>query len=157
MKKMIILTVIASFLIGNTGLRAGTLHDAVKYGDFQKVQNLIDKGADLNAIDYNHYPSRNHGTPLGHAAKRGYKDIAKLLINNGADVNGIDNFRRTPLILAATYGHKNIVKLLLAQKNIDINAGDNMFMFNFNMNALRSARKRGHTEIVELLKAHGAK
>ena len=38
--------------------------------------------------------------------------IAKLLQDNGANVNARNSFRTTPLIAASINGHRDIVKLL---------------------------------------------
>ena len=43
-----------------------------------------------------------------------HKEIAELLIANGADVNVKNDFGPTPLHWAADEGHKEIVELLIA-------------------------------------------
>lgn len=54
---------------------------AVKSRDIKRVIELLERGANPNAKD-------EYGwTPLHHAAKKGSVDIAKLLINKGANVN----------------------------------------------------------------------
>jgi ankyrin repeat protein len=69
----------------------------------------------------NNYPSFSNmfyyqGNPcsaLFSAAFRGYKDIAELLIANGASVDAVDNSGETPLHIAAMEGHQAIVELLI--------------------------------------------
>jgi ankyrin repeat protein len=57
------------------------LHDAVRSGDIAVVQAAIQSGADVNAPD-------TWGTPLDIAVIKGSDEIAQLLIDSGADVEG---------------------------------------------------------------------
>ena len=47
-----------------------------------------------------------------YAAKKGYTEIAKLLLAAGTDVNAKNNNNNTALMLAKDYNHPEIVKLL---------------------------------------------
>jgi hypothetical protein len=77
MLNQLLLTTIAAVLLVGTGL-AGPIHTAAKKGDLARVQKELDKGVDVNATD-------GWGmTPFHHAKT---KEIAELLITNGADVN----------------------------------------------------------------------
>lgn len=53
-------------------------------------------------------------TPLHEAALRGETDVARLLIERGADVNASASANVTPLHMAACCGHRDVVDLLLA-------------------------------------------
>lgn len=53
------------------------------------------------------------GTALHIACREGNFEITKILIENGAEVNAIDNEGWTALMRASLYGNKDIVKLLL--------------------------------------------
>jgi ankyrin repeat protein len=76
----------------------------------------------------------------------------KLLLDKGANVNVKENRNgATPLIVAAFEGNKEVIEQLLA-KGADIDAKDNE-----GNTALSLASARGHTAVVELLKARGAK
>ena len=55
------------------------------------------------------------------AAWYDHKEIAELLIAEGADVNAKDDNGRTPLMDAARKGNKEIVELLIAE-GADVNA-----------------------------------
>jgi len=72
------------------------------------------------AIDIN-TPDANGWTPLGSAIKKGDTNLARLLIEQGADVNreSIDYYRdnpivkRTPLMLACYKGNADLVSFLI--------------------------------------------
>mgnify|MGYP000903571971 FL=1 len=61
------------------------LINALNIGDIENVRHLIGNGADVNTKDDDEW------TPLHYVSMLGYKDIAEILIRNGADVNIIDN------------------------------------------------------------------
>ncbi|WP_341823067.1 ankyrin repeat domain-containing protein [Wolbachia endosymbiont (group A) of Clivina fossor] len=106
---------------------SGLLQLAVLKNNKRIVETLIQKGADVNAVDiYNHDPlyyaisqgntrmvevliksganvkkKYNDGsTPLHHAILNHKTKIVEHLINNGADVNALDKKGKTPLYLA---------------------------------------------------------
>ena len=60
-------------------------------------------------------------TALHIAAKNGHVDVAKVLIQNGADVNAVQKDRWTVLDLAVKFGHIDFVKVLI-QNGADVNA-----------------------------------
>ena len=84
------------------------------------------------------------------AARRGYKDVVKLLLANSIDINIKDRFGYTALILALERGYKDVVKLLLAS-GADANIGGKLFS-----KVLILAVRRGHENIVKLLLANSA-
>jgi len=151
---------------------------AVWSGSKEMVELLVEEGADVNVKD------EWALTPLHHASSLGNKDIIELLLAKGADVNAKDEWALTPLHNASSLGNKDIIELLLA-KGADVNAKDEwvwtplhyacwknrgytaelLLAKGADLNAreekgktpLSVAREEGHTEIVELLRKHGAK
>jgi ankyrin repeat protein len=115
-----------------------SLHTAAYIGDLQRVEKLINGGANVDAKD------QKGQTALHYAAKAGEIPVAKLLIANGADVNAGDDW--TPLVEAA-YCSKEMVELLLAE-GADINTGK--------WPALHGALDARRFDIVDLLLAKGA-
>jgi ankyrin repeat protein len=131
-------------LLISKGADISPLHFAIYMKDEGKARSLIEGGADVNK-------RTPYGTtPLHRAADSGLKDLANLLIDKGADVNAKDNWNWTPLHYAA-YGHKDIAELLIA-KGADVDARDGG-----GSTPLWYAKDEGNTEIVELLRKHGAK
>jgi len=77
------------------------LHLAARFGPPEMVLFFIEKGADVNALEYNNF------TPL-HDATSGAN--AKVLIQHGADTDKKDSWGNTPLQKAAEdfYLHPNV-------------------------------------------------
>ena len=94
--------------------------------DMSKVQDLIERGADVGA------KSDEGHTPLHLAAARNDLELAKLLIDRGADVNVEDEDGWTPLHLASYKDNIEIVKLLL-DAGADVEAKDNHGMTPFDL------------------------
>ncbi|KAH9494605.1 hypothetical protein Btru_019694 [Bulinus truncatus] len=79
------------------------------------VQGLLAFNADVNCRD------ERQNTPLMLCAMNGFCDIARLLIQRGADINCINSHGDSALILSVTNsGSTDMVQLLLDQKDIDI-------------------------------------
>lgn len=97
---------------------------AAEYGNLETVRFLLDRGADVNALD------KRNLAPLYIAASRGDAGIVSLLIDRGADLTNTSPFVReadqrldhgTALHGAVQRGHLEVVKLLL-DRGADINA-----------------------------------
>lgn len=71
--------------------------------------------------------------------------IAKILIENGAEVDARSKDRQTPLHLAAKYGNENTLKILIDNK-ADVNSKDSN-----EFTALHYAVQNGREDIVEAL------
>lgn len=87
---------------------------------------------------------------LFRAAARGVPDMARELIDRGANVNARSNRGITPLHRAAQNGHVEIVEMLLdggAEPDIEANDGET---------PLSMAESSGHDAVVSLLRARAA-
>jgi len=96
------------------------LHKAAAKGHFDICKLLIEKNAEINAID------NSERTPLHLASFNGHLGIVELLIKNGADLLKRDRNGGTCLHFAARGGYPKIIKLFL-DKKVDVNLQDNNF------------------------------
>ena len=119
---------------------------AANEGDLQTVKALL-KGNPNLVFDKDIYDT----TPLHWAAQKGHKEVAELLLANGADVNARNKYGDTPLHFAASAGSKDVVELLLAH-GAEVNVVDRPPI---SETPLQSAASRGHQDIVELLRHRG--
>ena len=91
-------------------------------GEYRKsqitAQSQLAKGKDINAID------KDGKTILMHASIEGKTEVARFLIENGANVNtGGKKFGLSALGWVASKGHSEIVELLV-DNQADVNAED---------------------------------
>ncbi|KAF4365931.1 hypothetical protein G4B88_007875 [Cannabis sativa] len=77
----------------------------------------LDKQSFTNILDIFFYDGRKIlNNLLEHlAASRGYEDITRFLIQQGVNVNAIDNFGNTPLLEALKNGHDRVSSLLVQE------------------------------------------
>jgi uncharacterized protein len=113
-----------------------------KKGDRLQVWKLIESGANVNAKDY------SNNTALIWALCKGHVEIARFLIEKGADVDARGT--TTALIMAAAFGHKEILKLLI-DKGADVN-----LVSPGGVSALMLAAYMGELEAVKILLDKGA-
>ena len=76
-----LIAIVAALLVVGCGLSEAdrALLDAAEEGNIEAVKQHLAAGADVNAM--------GRGTPLHYAAYGGHKEVAELLIAEGADVN----------------------------------------------------------------------
>ena len=120
------------------------LYEAAQEGDYAGVRELVEAGANANAV------IDGDGSPLIGAARSGNILIAQYLLDHGADPNQPVPGDGSPLIVAAALGRLDQVALLIA-RGADANLavpGDE--------NPLMGAAEGGHLEVVRFLVEHGA-
>ncbi|XP_043946395.1 protein phosphatase 1 regulatory inhibitor subunit 16B [Protopterus annectens] len=99
-----------------------TLLEASARGDIEEVRFLLRNKINPDLCN------EDGLTAVHQCCIDNYISIAKLLLNNGANVNAKDNELWTPLHAAATCGHQNMVRILI-QHGADllaVNADGNM-------------------------------
>ena len=137
--------------------------DAVQRGNIEAIKQHLASGTNVNL--------KNDGgsTPLIEASRKGHKEIAKLLIENGADVNckleyttDIESIEGwTSLHVAAAKGHKVIAELLII-KGADVNAMDDTRRSPLDWAQIIRVQhskkiKDSKKEIADILRKHGGK
>lgn len=111
------------------------------------VELLLSKGARLNVASRNDVRL----TPLHGAVSAGSVDIARLLLQHGANVNAVQVAGYTPLHQAAYNGQMEMVELLLAfgaEANARLDSGQT---------PLDIALDKGHDQIAKLIEAKGGR
>ncbi|MEG5136398.1 MULTISPECIES: ankyrin repeat domain-containing protein [unclassified Microcoleus] len=98
-------------ILNRIGFTPDAVFQAVKQGDTKTVRHYLDLGISAN--------TRIENLNLLHFA--GSKEVAELLIAQGADVKAQDTFGFTPLHFAAGYDRIEVAQTLIA-KGVDINA-----------------------------------
>ena len=180
MKHLLLTTIAAVVLVGGGESQQSapspgiSIHKAVAFGNIEAVKQHLATGTDVNAKDLTGF------APLVFAASIGHKEIAKLLIAKGADVN-VKNSGKTPLDWAIKQNHTETAELLRkhggkrgselplatlfeAVKQVDLEGVKDFLAKGADVNAkdgngwtsLDNAISNGHKEIVELLIASGA-
>lgn len=93
---------------------------------------------------------------LSEAARKGDAAAVKKLLDEGVDVNTKFRYDRTALSFAADRGHVEVVKVLL-DRGADVAVKDTFYGATALTWAVSPAmdRKPQHTEVVQLLLAHG--
>lgn len=122
------------------------LLQAAKVGALETTKELIKDGANVNCAD------AEGNSPLIFAAFYGHQDCVRLLIDSGADVNQINNWKDkwTALQFACARGHAECVRLL-------IDSGANIDHVNNKGNtALMNAVDTNHITCVRILLEAGA-
>jgi ankyrin repeat protein len=117
-------------------------------GHIEVAKLLIERGADVNALDEEKW------TPLHFASRFGHLDVAKWLLAHGASVNSQKKDGWTPLHSAAYRGHFQIARILLDHKaRVNIRDNDGRTPLH---RAFESPESTGQSEVVRLLLDHNA-
>ncbi|GEM_PF-3598054 len=125
---------------GRTPLIAAALK-----GQLNAVKYLLEHGAGVD------YPDANGCTALGSAIEWGGEhDVIRLLVENGADVNGNDPYGR-PLILNERALRDPVILNILTDAGMELNAVDDA-----GANGIYSAAAAGNQKTVIFFIEHGA-
>lgn len=153
---------------------------AIKQRDYQRVEELLTCGVDINAT------SKEQVTALHIASCSGDILLVKLLLRHGADINAADKYGNLPLHMAVSYRQRDLVYCLLeagsdpnaigrggswtplfnAVQNNDIDIAGILLLAGANPNIasagaggyypLHDAAYRGQPEMIRLLLQYGA-
>ena len=133
------------------------LYKAVKACDLSRVTVLVGQGEDINQLDGEHGHPMLTMSPLCVAAKEGYLNIVRFLVEQRADMEKTGGIGLSPLHYASGGGHLEVTRYLLEQganreKVCSIFPGVPLH----NGTSLHYAAYRGHLEIAKLLMVYGA-
>ena len=115
---------------------------AAKKGDLGMIKHLIDKGIDNDIAVYH---SVSGVTPLHWAARNGSLEMAKILLESGADSNACDKDGCSVLICAASSGNLQMVEHLL-KLGVNADGADHD-----GSTALSVAAEKGHEAVVQFM------
>lgn len=85
------------------------------------VKDLLQQGADIDAV------TGEEGTALHVACKEGHSDIARVLIESGADINIVGDFSKSTILLAAMQADLIDISCLLINHGADSGAQGNIW------------------------------
>ncbi|HMQ29643.1 MAG TPA: ankyrin repeat domain-containing protein [Chloroflexaceae bacterium] len=151
------------FLLFSQDLIPGNrrLYDAIEEGDVGAARRLLDDGADPNSSwrGFDHVRTdRYFFKPLPYALWRGEPEIARLLVEGGADPNVRSPKGEPALILAASAGHVELVRALLAHgadPNISMPSGETALRWGGPLRGM--LKEELDPEVRALLEAGGAR
>lgn len=90
--------------------RCNCLHAAAYQGDMDTVRHLVSNGFDVNNCD-----SMNSFTPLHCAVLSNHAEVAKYLVDHGANIDSIDRMGMTSLHLAVFESNTELARWLMNQ------------------------------------------
>jgi hypothetical protein len=138
---LIILVTLCTFLVASDEM----IVEAAKNGDLQTVKTILAKDpSKLNATDDSKY------TALHWACMRAHWDVAKYLIEKGADLNVAGEDEGTQINWAVHHDNVEIIKLMV-EKGAKLNIRNQ-----WGMTELHTAIWRGCIHVVEYLLDHGS-
>jgi ankyrin repeat protein len=120
-----------------------TLSEAASNGDVEAVRALLAQGADPNEPE-----TEDFDPPLLEAAFDDHVDVARLLLDAGADMYATTGGGQTPLAMALQQGSVNVFRLLL-ERGCELSQGDDLAWL------LTCAAGAGNLEMVRWLLDRG--
>ena len=124
---------------------AGSLIQAVMNNDSELTKRILeDKTYNINEVN------QQNESALLIATHNNFVEIAKVLIDHGADVNQQDNIQDSPYLYAGAQGKTEILAYMLK------NSQPNQQIYNrFGGNTIIPAAEKGHLDTVKLLLEDG--
>ncbi len=124
---------------------AGSLIQAVMNNDIEFTKRILeDKTYNINEVN------QQNESALLIATHNNFVEIAKVLIDHGADVNQQDNIQDSPYLYAGAQGKTEILAYMLK------NSQPNQQIYNrFGGNTIIPAAEKGHLDTVKLLLEDG--
>lgn len=124
-----------------TAYKEGSLLAAVKENNYATVKEIL-----TTSDFYIDEVDKEGNSPLLVATRENFVEIAKLLIDNGANVNQQNNMQDSAYLFAGAEGRYDILDYMIKHTK------PNQKVFNrFGGNALIPAAEKGHIDNVELL------
>jgi ankyrin repeat protein len=140
---------VAAPLLAAAGLAAAAdtapLIQAVKHHDRVAVNSLLDRGADVDAVE------GDGSTALHWAAQGNDGELVEALLEAGASPNAATRFGVTPLELAGNNGNRAMIERLVAA------GADPNSVSREGQTPLMSAARAGRVDAVQALLEHGAR
>ncbi len=124
------------------------LLEAASSGDNGKIRKLLSQNSPISDAE-----TRSQGRTLLHlAARGGHATLARMLLENGADMKQKSSSGETALFMAIKAGHTTVVEVLL-EKGASVHEISNR---SSGISPLSMAVRYKHIEIVKLLIDHGS-
>ena len=83
------------------------LRAASREGRLDDIWSLLDRNANINAVDV------NNNVPLHWASGNGHHQCIELLLDRNANINAVNFGKWTPLHLASISSHHQCIELLI--------------------------------------------
>ena len=130
------------------------LHSAAWYGDLEMVRVLLNYKADVHARCGGwtpmHYVSQGHQGSVIPNVFQSLGDVARLLLEHGADIDAENGHGETPLHVTMEFNNVEVVRVLLEHgANVDAENSQGR-------TPLHEAAGHNGTEVVRMLLEHGA-
>jgi len=148
MKNTLLALLIAVLMAGCSTPDDDALFKAIRAKDTEQVERLLTKGN--VTLDPPQQPNQVN-KPLAYAAAYGNLDIVKLILAQGADINGQVAYGDVPLIKAAEHRNHDIIAYLLEQ-GADVNRPNA-----FGISPFIGFCAAEDVELVQLALRHGGK
>ncbi|XP_021504856.2 cyclin-dependent kinase 4 inhibitor D [Meriones unguiculatus] len=118
-----------------------TALQVMMFGSPAVALELLKQGASPNVQD------ASGTSPVHDAARTGFLDTLKVLVEHGADVNAVDSSGSLPIHLAIREGHSSVVGFLAPESDLHHRDASGL-------TPLELARQRGAQNLMDILQGH---